>query len=159
MRAPEVAMRWIRVALLSLFLLFVQNAVAGELQVIELTDGSRITGEVVSLVNGVYTIKSDSLGTVRLGASKVRLIRAQSAGASASPSQEARALQEKMLSDEEIMSLIQSLQDDPDFQKVLEDPEIMKAVNAGDIPALIANPQFMKLLNNATVEKIRRKTQ
>jgi len=33
----------------------------------------------------------------------------------------------------------------------------MKAVNEGDISALTANPQIMKLLNNATVKEIQQK--
>ena len=55
------------------------------------------------------------------------------------------------------MGLIQSLQDNPDFKKILEDPKIMKAVNDGNISELTANPQFMKLLNNATVKEIQQK--
>lgn len=141
-----------------LFLLFVQNAAAGEIRVIELTDGSTITGEVSSLNNGVYIIKSDSLGTIKLEESKIRAIRSKTSGTNAASVQETRALQEKMLSDKEIMGLIQSLQNDPDFKKALEDPEIMKAINEGDVAALTANPAFMKLLNNATVKEIRNKT-
>ncbi|MCG6536915.1 MAG: hypothetical protein L7F78_19965, partial [Syntrophales bacterium LBB04] len=104
-----------------------------------------------------YTTKSDSLGTVKLEASKIRAIRAKSSGTNAASFQEMKALQEKMLSDKEILALIQSLQNDPDFKKALEDPEIMKAVSEGDISALTANPQFMKLLNNATISEINQK--
>jgi hypothetical protein len=64
-----------------------------------------------------------------------------------------------MTSDKEIMSMIQSLRNDPDFKKILEDPEIMKAVQAGDVPALMANPRFMKLMNNATVKEIEKKVE
>jgi hypothetical protein len=147
-------MRLIRVSLCLVLLLFAQNAAAGGIQVIELTDSSAISGEVVSLANGIYTIKSDSLGTVKLEASKIRAIRAKSSGTNAVSSQEVKALTEKMLSDKEIMVLIQSLQNDPDFKKALEDPAILKAVSDGDISALTSNPQFMKLLNNATVKEI-----
>jgi hypothetical protein len=137
---------------------FVQNAAAGEIQVIELTDGSMITGEVLSLSNGLYTIKSASLGTVKLEAAKIRMIREKSSGKDAASSQEMKALQEKMLSDKKIMTLIQSLRNDSDFKKALEDPELMKAVSEGDISTLTANPQFMNLLNNATVKEINQKT-
>lgn len=150
-------MRLIRASFFLFLLLFVQNATAGEIQVIELTDGSTITCEVLSLTNGVYTIKSDSLGTVKLAVSRIRAIRAKSSGINAASSQEIKALQEKMLSDKEIMALIQSLQNDPDFKKALEDPDIMKAVNEGDISSLTANPRFMKLLNSATVKEIQQK--
>jgi hypothetical protein len=62
-----------------------------------------------------------------------------------------------MLRDQDIMTMIQSLQNDPEFQKILRDPEVMRAVNAGDIPALTANPEFMKLLQNSTVQEIQKK--
>ena len=63
------------------------------------------------------------------------------------------------MSDQEIMALIQSLRNDREFKKMLEDPEVMKAVNAGDVAALMANPQFMKLLNNSSVREIERKSE
>jgi hypothetical protein len=149
-----MVMRFTRTIFGLFLLLYVQIAAAGGTQVIELTDGSAITGEVVSLANGVYTIKSDSLGTVKLEASKILTIRAKSSGANAVPSQDVKALTEKMLSDKEIMTLIRSLQNDPDFKKALEDPAILKAISEGDVSALTANPQFMKLLNNAVVKEI-----
>ncbi len=62
-----------------------------------------------------------------------------------------------MMSDEEIVNMILSLQNDPDIQGVLQDPEIMKAVNSGDINALLSNPKFMKLLENPTIQDIRKK--
>ncbi len=137
---------------------------AGEPRDIELNDGSVITGEVLSLSGGTYTIKSDSLGTIKLEDSKVRAIRSKSADGNGSQKSsaslsgaDARNIQEKMMSDKEIMAMIQSLQNDPDFKKILEDPGTMKAVQAGDISALMANPQFMKLLNNSTVKDIEKK--
>jgi hypothetical protein len=145
-------------------ILFAVCAHAGELKVIELKDGSVISGEVISLSGGTYTIKSDSLGMIKLEESKISAIRSKTApsgpaAATVNAGTEAKSLQEKMLSDKEIMSMIQSLQDDPDFKKLLEDPETLKAVQAGDVAALMANPQFMKLLNNPTVRDIRKKVQ
>jgi hypothetical protein len=55
--------------------LAVCTAYAGEVKEVELNDGTVITGEIVSLNNGVYTIKSESLGTTKLSESKVRSIR------------------------------------------------------------------------------------
>jgi len=130
---------------------------AGEVREIELTDGSIITGEVLSLSSGVYTIKSNSLGTIKLEEAKIRAIRSKPTDAAAGTSGEMKALQGKMMSSAEIMSLIQSLQNDPEFKKVLEDPEIMKAVNAGDVASLTANPKFLKLLDNPTVQEIQKK--
>ncbi len=158
-----------RLMILSWFLLLSLSyltASAGEVREIELTDGSTITGEVLSLSSGIYTIKSDILGTLRIEETKIRAIRAtlppaSNGGGLASSATvstgEMKSLQAKMLSDKEIMSLIQSLENDPDFKKILDDPEIMKAVNEGDFAALSANPRFMKLLNNTTVKEIEKK--
>ncbi len=139
-------------------------AAAGEVRKIELTDGTMITGEVQSLNNGIYTIKSDSLGTLKIEDSKVRAIRDKSsspAGGAASGNTntggELNGLQNKMTSDKEVMGLIQSLQDDPDFKKILEDPEMMKALQEGNITALTSDPRIMKLLNNPTVKEIEKK--
>jgi len=68
-----------------------------------------------------------------------------------------QALQQKMMNDKEIMDKIRSLENDPEFQKILEDPEVMRAVNSGDVAALMANPQFLKLMNNRTVQEITNK--
>jgi hypothetical protein len=136
-------------------ILVARSAFAGGLREIELRDGSIITGDVISLSNGIYTIKSESLGTVKIEESKVNVIRQKSSSQGAGD--EARSLQNKMMNDQEVMSLIQSLQNDPEFKKILEDPDVLKAVNAGDIPALMANPKFIKLLNNSTVQEIQKK--
>ena len=61
-----------------------------------------------------------------------------------------------MLADSEIMDMIRALQDDPDLQKILQDPGIMKAVQSGDIDFLMKSPDFMKLLNKESVQDIDR---
>ena len=138
------------------------NARAGELRDIELKDGSIITGQVVSLNNGIFTIKSDTLGTLKVEESKVKAIRPRSPSQGPGAVQnntrsDVQSLQHRMMCDQEIMGLIHSLQNDPEFKKLLEDPEIMNAVSAGDIAALTANPKFMKLLNNPAVQEIQKK--
>jgi len=151
-----------RILILSSFLILAlscRSAAAGELRVLDLFDGTTITGEVQSLSNGIYTVKSESLGIIKIEASKIQSIHAISSSAGTRTGNvgsvgEMKSLQGKMLGNTEIMSLILTLQNDPEFKKILEDPEIMKAVNAGDIAALQANPRFMKLLNNATVKEI-----
>jgi hypothetical protein len=130
---------------------------AAETREIELTDGSVITGEVVSLSGGIYTVRSATLGTLRIESSNIRVIRLQGAAAPVGAGGQVKALEDKMLGDREIMDAIRALQNDPDLQKILQDPEIMKAVQAGDIAALMRNPEFMKLLNKQAVQDINKK--
>jgi hypothetical protein len=68
-----------------------------------------------------------------------------------------QALQNTMMNDKEIMNLILTLQNNPDLKKILEDPDILNAVNSGDISALTANPRFMELMNNQIIKQIRQK--
>lgn len=149
----------------SLLMIFLTLAIAGgmataaEMREIELTDGTIVTGEVVSLTGGVYTVRSATLGTLRIEESKIRTIRLKdSAASSANTGGEVMSLQNRMMDDGEIMNTIQALQNDPEFQEILQDPEIMKAVHAGDITTLVANPRFMRLLNNQAVKDIKNRT-
>ncbi len=156
-------MKSITLSVFVALILAVAVAGAGEIREIELKDGSIISGEVVSLSGGIFTIKSDSLGTIKLDESKVRAIRTKAAPAGPAPAGKAgsggdsRALQEKMMSDSEVMALIESLKDDQEFKKLLQDPAIMKAVQSGDVSSLMSNPQFLKLLDNPTVKEIEKK--
>jgi len=141
----------------------------GKTALIELNDGSTVRGEIVSLVDGVYTVQSSDLGALTIDQSKVRGVRigsAVEAGTTAAvppkPTKAGRisigeqvdVLRQTMAGNEELMSMVGSLAEDPDFQAVLRDPEIMTAVNSGDLNTLLANPRFMELLNKATVRDI-----
>ena len=116
--------------------------------------------------DGIYTVKSSSLGTINVAESDIREIRVQSANtknreyaspANSSISPEVQALQTFMQNNQEIMAIIFSLQNDPDFQEIISDPGILNAVNSGDIAALISNPKFMSLLNNHKIQEIQKK--
>ena len=135
---------------------------AGE---VELEDGSIISGEIVSYKDGVYTISSSSLGTVEISESKIRSIHYSSQHTQAvtpnrttnpGVSSEMQTLQSSMMNNEDIMRMIRSLQNDPKVQEVLNDPDIMNAVLAGDINALMSNPKFLELLNHPKVLDIQR---
>jgi hypothetical protein len=127
-----------------------------EISEIELNDGSVITGEIDSFSGGVYTVRSAALGTIQIEESKIRTIRKKSAtGTARDTAGQIKSFQDKMLDDPETMQMIQSLQNDPDFQNILQDPEIMRAIQNNDMATLMANPQFMGLLNKQTVQEIK----
>jgi len=134
---------------------------AGELKEIVLTDGSTIVGELVSLTNGIYTIKTATLGELKVEDARVEIIRNNSGrlegAGNDSVQQEILAVQQKMIADESVIQLILALQNDPDFQDVLQDESIMKAISSGDFNALMTNPKIVKLMNNSSVQEIKRK--
>ncbi len=160
-------MRFLVTSILLLLGVLIGNVFAGEVREVELKDGSVICGEIVSFKDGIYTLKSSTLGTVKIEESKIRVIRfkpsvktkgKQRNSAQTSSKAQVQALQQLMMGDKEIISMILSLLNDPEVQKILEDPSITKAVNSGDIEALISNPKFMKLLDNPAVKDISKKT-
>ncbi len=65
-----------------------------------------------------------------------------------------QALQQEIMANEQIMAMIMNLQDDPEIQAIFQDPEIMNAINAGDMNALLANPKFIKLMQNPKIREI-----
>lgn len=130
---------------------------AGEIKEIELSDGSTIFGEIISLEEDFYTIESVDLGTVRIEKSKVRAIRLKSADGKTR--ERLKVLEQRMMNDDEIFTLLLALESDPQFKEILEDPEIMKGVSSGDISSLMSNPKFIKLLDNPKVQEIRRRIQ
>ena len=130
---------------------------AGETKEIELNDGSRIFGEITSLEGDFYTIESAALGTIRIKKSKVRAIRLESPDETTKD--QLKALEQRMMDDGEILSILLALESDPMFKEILEDPKIMQEVLSGDISNLMSNPKFIKLLDNPKVQEIRRRIQ
>jgi hypothetical protein len=144
--------------------LFITSVSAAELSRIELSDGSVITGRVISFDGTVWIIESGSMGRLKLESSKVVSIRSQPSADQRSsnvPSGEKQlgkddiqAMQQNILANEQLMTLIMNLHSDPEIQAILTDPEIMNAVNTGDIGTLMANPKFIKLLEKAEIKAI-----
>jgi len=137
--------------------------IAGEIAEVELTDGSVICGEISSSETGFYTLKSNSLGTVKLEESKIRTIRFEPSLEPHAAKQDTmptsaelriHTLQQLLTGDPEIVQMIMSLLNDPAIQEILADPSIIEGVNKGDIEALSANPKFMKLLDNPAIQEI-----
>ena len=149
------AMKRIVIIFLCSFIFFAANTFAGRVQEVLLDDGSTIYGEIVSLEGDQFTIKSKTLGLVKVKASRVRAIKMNPG--SEGKGKQFQELQKSMMNDPEIIKMIFSLQDDPEVQAILKDPKVMEAVSAGDIEALMSNPKVMKLLNNPKIQAIGRK--
>jgi len=144
--------------------LIAQSVYAGEQSVIELNDGSIISGEVVSFDGSTWVINSTSMGVLKIKAAKVVSIRSQTTGGQVPAGEgstgkqvnaaDIQAMQQSIMTNEALMTMIMGLQNDPEVQAILQDPEIMRAVNAGDMNALLANPKFRRLMENAKIKEI-----
>jgi len=152
------------------------NVLAEPMRQIELHDGSVISGEILSFANGIYTIESSSLGILEVEDAKIRVIRSPSAESTPSTTpalqqlnpalmtpnatmggNDLQSLQGLIMNNPETLNKVMSLQNDPEFQAILQDPEIMNAVMSGNFNVLMSKPQFMKLLENDKVKEIQNK--
>lgn len=150
----------------------VSYAVAGNLKEIELADGSVIRAEVLSYVNGVYQLKSDTLGKVSLHDDKIRSIRSQAGGQQGNTYQapvaaknqgelqgidkqqvhsQVRSLTNRMMSDPDTLKMIQQLENDPAVQQVINDPELMRAISQQDLARLSQDPKIQSLMNSKAI--------
>jgi hypothetical protein len=130
-----------------------------------LKDGTVIHGKIESLRDGVYTVRTDSLGTVRVRQQQVRSIdesdgaakAAQPAAPSKSHSAQA-AVQQRLKSgisaNPELLQLVLALQNDRQMQAVLADPNLMKEIAAGDYTALKNDPKIIALMRDENVRAI-----
>lgn len=136
---------------------------AAEQREIVLKDGSVITGEVLKFDGTQYTINSSSLGTVNINNSEISTIRLPSSTPKSNPDlmtispSDIGAMQQQLMTNQEIMALINSLQNDPQVQAILSDPELMQAIYAGNIEELLNNPKLKDLADNPTIKSITEK--
>lgn len=153
-----------RILLLCLLVLVIlSSSVFAATVKVQLNDGSIVVGELVEFNNSIYTFESKSFGRVKINESEIKEIHYKSGdGIEASQeiplanmSSEIETMKKSMLTDEEVMNIIHSLQDDPEFQEILKDPVIMNAVQSGDINTLMSNEKFSKLLDHSSVEQIK----
>jgi len=137
---------------------------------LELDDGSLVVGEVLSLSNGVYSVRSSTVGTVRIDAAHIRTIRLDGAAdgsarvsgpaAGGDRSEASRfiadigAMQQRLAAEPGLMDLVMGLQNDPQLRQALADPQLMALIAAGDLNALRANPGVRALMNHPSIRAI-----
>lgn len=142
-------------------------AEASEARVIELTDGTVVNGTVEAFQNGVYTISSPALGTLRIDGRNIRAIRMPGpTGATGGAGAVFTGMNTGGLSLEGLKAMIQgdtglngqveAMVNDPGIQALLSDPGLVQAVNSGDINAIIANPKFMQLMADPQIQGLTR---
>jgi len=142
-------------------------AAAAQLRQLKLVDGSVISGEIVSVHDGTYTVTSPSLGTITVKDSEIRSIDTQGNSPdqadavlnppSATSDPRVEAVQRRILGDDALMGVITELEDDPEMHDIVSDPAIMEAVQADDLTALERNPKVQRLMDNPKMQEIRKK--
>jgi hypothetical protein len=124
---------------------------------IELTDGSVINGEIVSYVNGVYTINSSVFGEITLDATKVSRIESEKNEPKnsqvISTQAQVESYKQALMSNPESAAIIAGLAADPQIQKLANDPQIQGAVKSGDFETLIKNEKFMDFVNSSKLQE------
>ena len=124
---------------------------------IELTDGSTVEGEVLSSGEGKYLVKSSSLGMLTIEKSKVRDIRGVGPVAPSSQKEglfpgglSGQSEIQKMLSgivgNMDALKALPGMFASPDFQAILKDPEVIKAVKSMDVKAFMANEKVVQFI-------------
>lgn len=146
-----------------MMLCFFSLSALAEQRLIELSDGSKIKGEIVSMTGDTWTIRTELLGEVTVDGSRIRGIGSLTSGTSApppaasGPSPQAStlgAIRSSIASDAGLMASIMTLRSDPQVQAILSDPEVMAAIRNLDLEALQSNPKFKALMNNPEVRSI-----
>lgn len=131
---------------------------AGPLQDIELSDGSVVRAEVVSMDNGRYVLRSETLGRIEMPAANIRSIASGKAPAQASTvspnTVQIDGIRKSIINDPEAMNKIQSLQGDPVVQNILNDADTMRAISAGDLGTLMNDPKIKALMQHSTVQEL-----
>ena len=147
-------------------------------QVITLKNGSQIVGELVSLNNGVYTIKAPIIGNVQAAASDVVNIANSRPGNGTVPpgsnnpgqgysnptspsqsgdipdlNQKIAEEQKQLMSNPESVSILMQMAQDPEIAQLLQDPALVQAVTHHDLQAVESNPRIKQLMDNPKVKE------
>ena len=158
--------RWFAASInIFLFLWIVPSAShAGVVSQIKLLDGSVIQAEIISFSNGVYKLRSESLGTISVAEDRVQSIRPNKSRISGTPAQleaadppvgqKVQGLQQKLTSDPKTMEMLLDLGNDPSMIGVLNDKDLMRAIQQGNLSTVIKNPKIQKLMKSKAVGEV-----
>jgi hypothetical protein len=122
---------------------------------IELKDGTRIVGEIVSAEQGHYLIRTTSLGEIRLQETAIHSIHpAMGDQAHSAHMVELGPIQQKINNSPELMKMIADLQSKPQLQAILNDKQLMQLVLSGDMENLQQDPRIMQILADPSIQAI-----
>ncbi len=151
--------------------LFASISSAESMKKFILKDGSTIQAEIVSYANGVYQLRSGSLGQFSLAEDKIKSIQfsqganpfggassgnatAGDVGDMAIDPRQVDMMKNKIMADPQTSRMVEDLQKDPAIQQILGDKELMQAIEKGDVGRLANDPRILALMNNKEIGKI-----
>jgi len=172
--------KWICLALVGVLFAFLldSSAFAGKLSRIRLNDGSSIQAEVMSFSNGIYVLNSPSLGTFELSEGKITSIqmpgrngsnrnsqsdfssddRSSPTVSSSNVNSQVSQFRNQLTQDPETMQMIQNLQNDPSVKQILDDKELMQAINGQDLGVVAKDPKIKSFANSEAFQAILEKS-
>lgn len=146
---------------------------SGRDQTITLKDGTILKGELTQVSGGVYTIKSESLGTSQINADQVASIANANVAMNntpmpltAMPSMQAlpnsqaavnnqiSQMQQSLMTNPAFIADIQQLASDPEVLKLLTNPDVISAATNRDVNALQNNAAGQELINNPKIKAL-----
>lgn len=147
-------------------------------KLIHLRDGSSLTGNVLSLNRGVYTIQTENLGVMKVKEGDILSI--SNPGFAPQEAKEApplrpgemaprltqsnlgyqvQTLQSNIMQDPELMQDIQVLMSDPKIVQILTDESFMQKVMSLDMESIENDPRYRDLLYNPRMRRFIQKIQ
>ena len=155
--------RWFAASInIFLFLWIVPSSShAGVRSQVQLLDGTLIQAEIISFSKGIYKLRSKSLGVLSIPEEKVQSIHSNQSedieplknpGNEVSPTNlKVQGFKNKLTSDPKTMEMLINLQDDPSMIGVLNDKDLMRAIQQGNLSTVIKNPKIQKLMKSKAV--------
>lgn len=136
--------------------------VAQQERMIALKDGSTVRGEILAYADNVYTVRS-ALGTLQI--SDQEIIEITTPQAPSTPGQTPSAdpvtadvldaqiaqAQGQLMQDQDFVSDVKKLAEDPQVMQLLSQPDILRAVASRDVQTLESSPAFKDLMNNPKI--------
>ena len=149
------------------------------LQVITLKDSSVIRAQVTEMSGGFYLVNSPVLGQIKIPTAEVVAIRNEgaavqsAAGTDATSSAKAEAAQpspgsvnleslrsslsskvQNLVSTRDGMNAVMNFSNNPDVKAVINDPQVMQAIQNGDYNALMKSPAMKTLIDNPQTQSL-----
>lgn len=149
---------------------------------ITLNDGTTIYGKVVGMSDGVYTIRTDTMGDIKVNSDNVVEISSNTAPKNQSnisilegnergsknnnsrsnnsqndysaQQKDANARVQSMMMNEDFMDNLMQLNETSEMQSILNDPEVMEAIQNGDYDFLMNNSKMNDLMNSSGIQEI-----